>query len=158
MGESAASVVVTLFEETAVYLGNYFKTTIEFDPSNFLFVKNSLFSLMDLSVVAWIPLIRYYRHMITSFGDKSTSELFHGISSRHARKLPSQIHELALYKLDVLNAAQALDDLRSPPGNRLEALKGVLKGFYGIRINSQWRIIFRWAESGAADVQIMDYH
>ena len=96
--------------------------------------------------------------MITSFGDKGTSDLFHGISSRHARKLPSQIHEISLYKLDVLNAAQALDDLRSPPGNRLEPLRRELKGFYSIRINSQWRIIFRWAEGGATDVQIIDYH
>jgi len=96
--------------------------------------------------------------MITSFGDKGTSDLFHGISSRHTRKLPSQIHEIALYKLDVLNAAQALDDLRSPPGNHLEPLKGNLKGFYSIRINSQWRIIFRWVENSATDVQIMDYH
>ncbi len=96
--------------------------------------------------------------MITSFGNKGTSDLFHGISSRYARKLPGQIHELALYKLDVLNAAQALDDLRSPPGNRLEILKGELKGFYSIRINSQWRIIFRWVESSAIDVQILDYH
>lgn len=96
--------------------------------------------------------------MITSFGDKGTSDLFHGISSRHTRKLPSQIHEPALYKLDVLNAARILDDLRSPPGNRLESLKGELKGFYSIRINSQWRIIFRWAESSATDVQIVDYH
>lgn len=96
--------------------------------------------------------------MITSFGDKGTSDLFHGISSRHARKTPSQIHELALYKFDVLNAAQILGDLRSPPGNRLEPLKGELKGFHSIRINSQWRIIFRWAENSATDVQIMDYH
>ena len=96
--------------------------------------------------------------MITSFGDKGTSDLFHGISSRRASKIPDQIHELALYKLDVLNAAQVLDDLRSPPGNRLEPLKGELKGFYSIRINSQWRIIFRWAEGGATDVQIVDYH
>jgi toxin HigB-1 len=96
--------------------------------------------------------------MITSFGNKGTSDLFHGISSRYARKLPGQIHELALYKLDVLNAAQALDDLRSPPGNRLEILKGELKGFYSIRINSQWRIIFRWVESSATDVEILDYH
>jgi toxin HigB-1 len=96
--------------------------------------------------------------MITSFGDKGTSDPFHGIPSRYARKLPGQIHELALYKLDVLNAAQALDDLRSPPGNRLETLKGELKGFYSIRINSQWRIIFRWVESSATDVQILDYH
>ena len=96
--------------------------------------------------------------MITSFGDKVTSDLFHGISSRRARKLPSQIHKLTLYKLDVLNAAQVLDDLRSPPGNRLELLKGELKSFYSIRINSQWRIIFRWAEGSATDVQIADYH
>ena len=96
--------------------------------------------------------------MIASFGDKSTFDLFHGISSRHARKLPIQIHELALYKLDVLNAAQVLDDLRSPPGNRLESLKGNRKGFNSIRINSQWRIIFRWGENSATDVQVVDYH
>ena len=96
--------------------------------------------------------------MITSFGDKGTSDLFHGISSRHVRKIPSQMHELALYKLDVLNGAQILDDLRSPPGNRLESLKGELKGFYSIRVNSQWRIVFRWAQNSATDVQIIDYH
>lgn len=96
--------------------------------------------------------------MITSFGDRGTSDLFHGISSRYTRKLPGQIKRLALYKLDVLNASQVLEDLRSPPGNRLEPLKGELKGFYSIRINSQWRIIFRWAEGGSADVQIVDYH
>ena len=96
--------------------------------------------------------------MIISFGDKGTSDLFHGISSRHSRKLPSQIQELALFKLDVLNSAQALEDLRSPPGNRLEPLKGRLKGFYSIRINSQWRIIFRWFQNSAIDVQITDYH
>ncbi len=96
--------------------------------------------------------------MISSFGDKSTADLFHGISSRHVRKLPNQIHELAIYKLDVLNAAKVLDDLRSPPGNRLEPLRGVLKGFHSIRINSQWRIIFHWNEGSVTDVQIMDYH
>ena len=96
--------------------------------------------------------------MITSFDDRATSDLFHGISSRYARKLPGQIHGLALYKLDVLNAAQVLADLCSPPGNRLEPLRGELKGFYSIRINSQWRIIFRWAENSATDVQIVDYH
>lgn len=95
--------------------------------------------------------------MIVSFGKKATSDLFHGISSRAVRGLPNQIHEMALYKLDVLNA-QILGDLRSPPGNRLERLRGDLKGFYSIRINSQWRIVFRWIENGAHDVQIMDYH
>lgn len=96
--------------------------------------------------------------MITSFGDRGTSDLFHGISSRYARKIPAQLHELALYKLDVLNAAQVLGDLRSPPGNRLEPLRGELNGFSSIRINSQWRIIFRWTENSATDVQVVDYH
>lgn len=96
--------------------------------------------------------------MITSFGDRKTSDLFNGIESRHSRRLPNQIHEIALYKLDVINAAQALDDLRSPPGNRLEPLRGELKGFYSIRVNKQWRIIFKWIEHNASDVQIVDYH
>ena len=96
--------------------------------------------------------------MIVSFGDKGTSDLFHGVSTRKARKLPVQIHELALYKLDVVNAAQSLDDLKSPPGNRLEPLKGDRKGYHSIRINSQWRIVFRWEANAAHDVQIVDYH
>ena len=96
--------------------------------------------------------------MIISFGDKATSDLFHGTSSRHVRRLPNQILELALHKLDVINAAQTLDDLRSPPGNRLEALKGDFKGHHSIRVNSQWRIVFRWEAHAAHDVQIMDYH
>ncbi|WP_250655738.1 type II toxin-antitoxin system RelE/ParE family toxin [Alkalimarinus coralli] len=96
--------------------------------------------------------------MIISFGNKATSDLFNGVSSRWVRKLPNQIHELALYKLDVINAAQNLDDLKSPPGNRLELLKGDLEGFHSIRINSQWRIVFRWDSNAAHDVQIVDYH
>lgn len=96
--------------------------------------------------------------MIVSFGDKATSDLFHGISSSRVRKLPNQIHEVVLYKLDIINAAQNLDDLKSPPGNRLELLKGDLKGFHSIRINNQWRIVFRWKANAAHDVQIMDYH
>ena len=96
--------------------------------------------------------------MIVSFGDKATSDLFHGISSRKARKLPNQIYDMALYKLDVINAAHNLDDLKLPPGNRLEPLKGSRKGFHSIRINEQWRIIFRWETNVAHDVQIVDYH
>lgn len=96
--------------------------------------------------------------MIVSFGDKATSDLFHGVSSRKTRKLPNQIHEIALYKLDVINASQNLDDLKSPPGNRLELLRGDLKDFHSIRINNQWRIIFRWEANAAHDVQIVDYH
>lgn len=96
--------------------------------------------------------------MIFSFGNRVTEELFHGISSARVRRLPLQIREPAFYKLDVLNAAQSLDDLKSPPGNRLEALKGDLAGFHSIRINNQWRIVFRWHGSDAHDIKIVDYH
>lgn len=96
--------------------------------------------------------------MITSFGDRATEDLYHGISSAKVRRLPSQILEQALYKLDVLNAAQSLDDLRSPPGNRLEALKGDHAGLHSIRINNQWRIVFRWQNSGVHEVSVVDYH
>jgi toxin HigB-1 len=96
--------------------------------------------------------------MIISFGNRATSDLFHGISSSRIRRLPSQLKELAIYKLDVLNAAQSLKDLQAPPGNRLEALKGDFAGFHSIRINNQWRLVFRWRDSSAHDVQIIDYH
>ncbi len=78
--------------------------------------------------------------------------------SSRARRIPNQIKEITLYKLDVLNAAQSLDDLKSPPGNRLELLRGDFAGFHSIRINNQWRIVFRWQDSSAHDVQIVDYH
>ncbi len=96
--------------------------------------------------------------MIVSFGNRATSDLFDGISSSRARRLPTQIRESALYKLDVLNAAQSLEDLKSPPGNRLEVLKGSFSGFHSIRINNQWRLVFRWQDSNAHDVQVIDYH
>ncbi|WP_133511772.1 type II toxin-antitoxin system RelE/ParE family toxin [Candidatus Thiosymbion oneisti] len=96
--------------------------------------------------------------MIVSFGNQATSDLYHSISSARVRQLPSQLIASALYKLDVLNAVQSLDDLRSPPGNRLEALKGDFKGFHSIRVNAQWRIVFRWQDSNAHEVRIIDYH
>lgn len=96
--------------------------------------------------------------MIVSFGDTATADLYHGRSTRRVRRFPANIIKIALRKLDVLNAAHQLIDLRSPPGNRLEALKGDLQGFYSIRVNDQWRIIFRWVDGGAADVSLVDYH
>ena len=96
--------------------------------------------------------------MIKSFGDKATSDLFRCHSSSKVRRLPVQILDSAIYKLDILNAATSLDDLRSPPGNRLEALRGDYKGYHSIRINAQWRIVFRWEDSSAFDVAIVDYH
>ena len=96
--------------------------------------------------------------MITSFGNQATADLFNGINSRDSRKIPSEITQKALNKLDILNAVEKLDDLKSPPGNRLEALKGNLKGFHSIRINNQWRIIFQWQNGNVSKVQIIDYH
>jgi proteic killer suppression protein len=94
---------------------------------------------------------------IRSFGDPATADLFHGRKTARVRRLPQDIFGIALRKLDVINAAHKLDDLRSPPGNRLEPLKGDRAGLHSIRVNDQWRIVFRW-ENGAHDVSLVDYH
>ena len=96
--------------------------------------------------------------MIISFGDDATADLYHGRRTKRVRKLPQDILHRALVRLDVLNTAHSLIDLRSPPGNRLEALGGNWTGFHSIRINQQWRIVFRWEGGNAYDVQITDYH
>ena len=96
--------------------------------------------------------------MIRSFGSDGTSDLFHGVNSRHTRRIATDIKRTALRKLDMINAANTVDDLKSPPGNRLEALRGDLRGFYSIRVNEQWRIVFRWLDGAAEDVEILDYH
>jgi proteic killer suppression protein len=74
------------------------------------------------------------------------------------RRLPLEIQRLARRKLRMLNNAQSLSDLRVPPGNRLEALKGDRAGFYSIRVNDQWRICFAWSDGDASEVEIVDYH
>jgi toxin HigB-1 len=71
---------------------------------------------------------------------------------------PAELHRAARIRLDYIQYAISLNDLKSPPGNRLEALQGDLRGKHSIRINRQWRIIFRWAEDGAEEVEIVDYH
>lgn len=96
--------------------------------------------------------------MIQSFGDTATEDLYHGRQTSRVRRLPPAIILTALRKLDMINAAHQLVDLRVPPGNRLEALKGDKEGFHSIRINDQWRIIFRWEKGGASEVSIVDYH
>jgi proteic killer suppression protein len=96
--------------------------------------------------------------VIVSFGDGATEDLYHGVKSARARSIPASIVPVALRKLDAINAAHVLDDLRSPPGNRLEALKGNLSGYHSIRVNQQWRIVFRWEGNGAHEVRIEDYH
>ena len=96
--------------------------------------------------------------MITSFGDEATADLYHNRATSRVRRFPHDIKRIALRKLDVLNAAHQLMDLRSPPGNRLEALKGDLQGYYSIRVNQQWRLIFQWTAGNAHGVQLIDYH
>lgn len=96
--------------------------------------------------------------MIVSFGDRATEDLFHGRPTSRILRLPHDIVEMALIKLDMLNGAAAILDMKSPPGNRLEALKGDQKGFHSIRVNDQWRIVFRWENNNAHDVRLMDYH
>ena len=96
--------------------------------------------------------------MIRSFGDPATADLYHGRSTKRARRFPTAIVPAALRKLDYLAAAHSLNDLRSLPGNRLEALKGDWEGYHSIRINQRWRVVFRWENNGAAQVAIVDYH
>lgn len=96
--------------------------------------------------------------MIVSFGDRATEDLYHNRPTSRARRFAQDVAGLALVKLDMLNGAAAVLDLRSPPGNRLEALKGDLKGFHSIRVNDQWRLVFRWEGNNALDVRLMDYH
>jgi proteic killer suppression protein len=93
--------------------------------------------------------------MIVSFGDGETETIWNG---ERSRRLPSDIQAVALRKLRLINAAKKADDLRVPPGNRLERLKGERAGQWSIRINDQWRIVFRWTDGGAEDVAIVDYH
>ncbi|MDA3955775.1 type II toxin-antitoxin system RelE/ParE family toxin [Oceanispirochaeta sp.] len=93
--------------------------------------------------------------MIAGFDSKETEKIWNGYKSL---KLPNDIQTVARKKLRMLNNARDLNDLRIPPNNRLEALKGNRQGFYSIRINSQWRICFRWEKGSVSNVEIVDYH
>ncbi len=93
--------------------------------------------------------------MIKNFGDKESEKIWNGIRSK---KLPNEIQDVARRKLRMLNNVQDVNDLRIPPANRLEKLKGKLEDYYSIRINNQWRIIFQWLNNDSYDVKIVDYH
>ncbi len=93
--------------------------------------------------------------MLISFGDKDTKKVWEG---ERVRGLPTEIQEIGRRKLRMLNNSQDLNDLQIPPSNRLEKLKGNLKDFCSIRINDQWRIIFKWNNGNAEQVEIIDYH
>ena len=93
--------------------------------------------------------------MIKSFKDRETQQIF---TRQRSRRLPSDIQQVALRKLRMLNNAHALNDLQIPPANRLEKLVGDRAGQYSIRINDRWRICFAWRDRDADDVEIVDYH
>ena len=93
--------------------------------------------------------------MLTSFGNKDTQKIWEG---ERVKGLPAEIQEIARRKLRMLNNSQNLKDLMIPPSNRLEKLKGTLKNFYSIRVNDQWRIIFKWNNGNAEEVELIDYH
>ena len=96
--------------------------------------------------------------MIASFGDQATADLYNGRKSKKVRRLHQDICSVAYRKLDMIDYAFKLDDLKVPPGNRLEALKGKRRGYYSIRVNDQWRIIFQWQNGTAHNVTLTDYH
>lgn len=93
--------------------------------------------------------------MIISFGSKETEKIWNG---DRVKNLPVEIQQIGRRKLRMLNNSQSLTDLRIPPSNRLEKLSGNMSEFYSIRINDQWRIIFKWEERNATEVTITDYH
>ena len=97
--------------------------------------------------------------MIESFKDQATEDLFNDVNSKQARKsCPQMLWPIANRKLDQLDSVRSLEELKIPPGNRLEALSGNREGQYSIRINDQWRICFEWLDGDAFDVEIVDYH
>lgn len=93
--------------------------------------------------------------MIKSFRDRDTERLF---QREPVRRFPADLRRVMLRKLVIVDAAESLEDLRSPPGNRLEKLSGDRQGQHSIRVNDQWRICFTWAEGNAHHVEIVDYH
>lgn len=95
---------------------------------------------------------------IQSFGDDRTEKIFLGVKDKEVSKFPPDVRRIAERKLDMVEAAAAIQDLASPPANRLEKLKGNRKEFWSIRINDQWRIIFKWLDDGPHEVEIIDYH
>ena len=97
--------------------------------------------------------------MIVTVENRGTEDVFNGVQSKAARKVcPSTLLRRARSKLFILDDAESLEDLRAPPGNMLEALKGDRRGPHSIRINKQYRVCFRWTEAGPRDVEIVDYH
>jgi proteic killer suppression protein len=100
----------------------------------------------------------YWTSVILSFGDKTTEDIYHGRDSKAARRISRTLWPRIQMKLDLVNAAISLEDLQSPPANRLERLRGDLNGFYSIRVNQQYRLVFRFEAGNCTDLRCTDYH
>jgi proteic killer suppression protein len=96
--------------------------------------------------------------VISSFGDATAADIYNGSDTKAARKIPRELWDRVQRKLDSLNACTSIEDLRIPPANRLEKLKGNLAGFYSIRVNQQYRIVFRFTKGDCEEVRCTDYH
>jgi proteic killer suppression protein len=96
--------------------------------------------------------------MIRNFKSKTAQDIFDGILSRSARKVPADLHNKIRRLFDQINASTKMETMRVPPGNNLEKLKGNLKNYWSVRVNKQWRVIFKWENGDAVDVDVLDYH
>ncbi|HUE86540.1 MAG TPA: type II toxin-antitoxin system RelE/ParE family toxin [Vicinamibacterales bacterium] len=96
--------------------------------------------------------------MIRTLADDTTCDIWNGVNSKAARRIPKDVWPIVQRKLDQIDAVTKLDDLRVPPGNRLQALAGDMKGWYAVRVNDQYRIVFRFVGADALDVRCTDYH
>jgi proteic killer suppression protein len=96
--------------------------------------------------------------VISSFGDSTTAEIYHGSDTKAARRIRRELWDRVQRKLDLLNACTSVEDLRIPPANRLEKLRGNLAGFYSIRVNQQYRIVFKFVNGNCEEVRCTDYH
>ena len=96
--------------------------------------------------------------MIRKFRTKKAKDIYNGVNSRAAKQISHELHPKIRRLFDQLNAANMLDTLRVPPSNRLEKLKGNYKKYWSLRVNKQWRVIFKWENGEAFDVDVLDYH
>jgi toxin HigB-1 len=112
----------------------------------------SNFTIHDYTVLG------YDKQVIVSFADTTTADIYHGSDTKAARKLPREIWMRVQKKLDLLNACTSVEDLRIPPASRLEKLKGIPAGFYSIRVNDQYRLVFRFISGHCHDARCTDYH
>ena len=113
---------------------------------------------VSVSLTAGRVARRKGQRVIRSFGDQRTQDVFHGHATREVKRLDGALVKATVRKLDMMVAAAVVQDLRAPPGNRLEALSGDLDGWFSIRVNDLWRLIFRWLDGAAVDVKLVDYH